>query len=119
MATLEAIQPYVEQLFDDDDVKKQLSRAVANVRAARTRADKANSKKKMVQDERLRRRVMDAIAAAYAAGSVLAEAPRKQRRRKRGRVLALLVLAGAGAAVATNADARARVMGMLGQGGEA
>jgi hypothetical protein len=114
MATLEAIKPYVEQLFDDDDVKKQLSRAAANVRAARTRADKAKSKKKLVQDERLRRRLIDAITAAYAAGSLLAEAPKKQRRRSRGRVLLVLVLAGAGA-VAANADARARVQGMIGQ----
>jgi hypothetical protein len=114
MATLEAIKPYVEQLFDDDDVKKQLSRAAANVRAARTRADKAKSKKKLVYDERLRRRVIDAITAAYAAGTLLAEAPKKQRRRSRVRLLLLLALAGAGA-VAANADARSRVQGLLGQ----
>ena len=41
MATLEAIQPYVEQLFDDTEIHKQLSRTAANLRAARSRAGKA------------------------------------------------------------------------------
>jgi hypothetical protein len=38
MATLEAIQPYVEHLFDDADVRRQLARASANLRGARDRA---------------------------------------------------------------------------------
>ena len=41
--TLESIQPYVEQLFDDSEVQKHLSRAAANLRGARSRASDAKS----------------------------------------------------------------------------
>ena len=43
MATLEAIQPYVEHLFDDADVRRQLARASANLSGAKSRADKVQS----------------------------------------------------------------------------
>ena len=54
--TLESIQPYVEQLFDDSEVQKQLARARANLRGAKSRAGSAKSKKKALQDPTLRRR---------------------------------------------------------------
>jgi hypothetical protein len=114
MPTLEAIQPYVEQLFDDSDVQKQLARASANLRAARSRAGKARSKKKALKDPTLRRRLLDGGRAAVAAGVAIKQGPEKRARRgRRGWLLAIAVV-GAAAFVATNDDARARVLDLIG-----
>ena len=68
-ATLESIQPYIEQLFDDSDVQKHLARASANLRGAKSRAGKAKSKKKALKDPTLRQRLIDS-AQAMVAGSL-------------------------------------------------
>jgi hypothetical protein len=115
MATLDSIQPYVEQLFDDGEVQKQLARARANLRGAQYRAGKAKSKKKALQDDRLRARLAEATKALAAAGAAIKEGPEKQRKRsRRGRVLLLLALA-TGVFFAYSEDARGRVLGLLGQ----
>jgi hypothetical protein len=101
MATLESIRPYVDQLFDDSDVQDQLTRAARNMKVAKARAGKAKSKKKAVQDERLRGRVVAATRNLVAAGQAIKAGPRKQRRRRRGRVLALLAIAVGGAVAAS------------------
>lgn len=113
MATLETIQPYVEQIFDDSDVQKHLARASANLRAARSRAGSAKSKKKALKDPTLRRRLLDGGRAAVAAAVAIKQGPEKQKRRgRRGWLLAIAGL-GAGAFLATNAEARARLLGLL------
>ena len=61
-STLEAIGPYVEQLFEDSDVQEQLRRAAANLRGAKSRAGRARSKKKAAKDPVLRRRLVDGLA---------------------------------------------------------
>jgi hypothetical protein len=109
MTTLEVMQPYVERLFDDSEVHQELSRAARNLRAARSRAGKAKSKKQLVQDEQLRRRLAGAIRAGAAVTSALAEAPRQQRRSHTRRRLLLLTLLAAGGAAAASPDARAWV----------
>lgn len=58
MSALEAVQPYVEQLFDDNEIQRQLSRAGANLRAASARASKAKRKRDVLQDPRIRRRLL-------------------------------------------------------------
>jgi|tagenome__1003787_1003787.scaffolds.fasta_scaffold19348729_2 hypothetical protein len=117
MAALDSIRPYVEELFDDSDVQSQLTRAGRNLRAARSRAGSAKSKRKAVQDARLRRQLANATRSLILVAQALDEAPDKQRRkRRRGRVLLLLTLA-AGGAVAANADARAWVQQQFGGGG--
>ena len=85
--TLESIQPYVEQLFDDSDVQKHLARATANLRGARSRAGKAKSKKKALKDPTLRRRLVNSAQAAVAAGVAIQQGPEKQARRSRRRWL--------------------------------
>ena len=114
MAALETIQPYVEQLFDDSDVQKQLSRAAANLRGARSRASDAKSKKKALQDRRLRQRLLEGGRAAVAAGVAIKQGPEKRARRGRRRWL--LVAAGVGIAgfLATNEEARTRLAGLIG-----
>jgi len=116
-ATLEKIQPYVEQLFDDSDVQKHLSRATANLRGAQSRAGKAKSKKKALQDPTLRRRLLDSGRAAVAVGVAIKKGPEKQARRGRRRGLLLIAVVGAGAFLATNAEARARLLGLVGANG--
>ena len=112
--TLESIQPYVEQLFDDSDVQRHLARATANLREARERAGNAKSKKKALKDPGLRRRLLTSAQAAVAAGVAIKQGPQKQARRsRRGRLVALAAL-GAGAYVATNAAARTWVLELVG-----
>jgi hypothetical protein len=113
MATLEAIQPYVEQLFDDSDVRKQLGRASANLRAARVRAGKAKSKKKALKDPALHQRLAASVRAMIAAGAAIDKAPEKQRRRSRLKALLALAVVGGGAYLALDEQARAYVLGLV------
>jgi hypothetical protein len=113
--TLESIQPYVEQLFDDSEVQKQLARATANLRGARTRAGNAKSKKKALQDPTLRRRLVNTAQAAVAAGVAIKKGPEKKAKRSRRGWLVALAAVGAGAYVATNDNARTKLLGLIGQ----
>ena len=113
--TLESIQPYVEQLFDDSEVQKHLARATANLRGARTRAVNAKSKKKALQDATLRRRLLNTAQAAVAAGVAIKQGPEKKARRSRRGWLVALAAVGAGAYVATNEDARTKLLALVGQ----
>jgi hypothetical protein len=115
-ATLESIQPYIEQLFDDSDVQKNLARASANLRGAKSRAGKARSKKKALKDPTLRRRLLDSGRAAVAVGVAIKQGPEKQVRRGRRRGLLLVSGVGAAAFLAANAGARARLLGLVGAG---
>jgi hypothetical protein len=116
MATLEAIQPYVEHLFDDADVRRQLARASANLRGARERAGKAKSKKKALKDPTLRHRLAEGAKAVFAAAVALKEGPEKDRRRSRRGRLAAVGLLAAGGFVAANGPARAKVLGLVRRG---
>jgi hypothetical protein len=118
MATLETIQPYVEQLFDDSKFQRDLSRAGRNLRGARSRAGRAKSKKQAVTDPRVWEWLLGSAGAAIDAAQALRQAPQKQKQRGRGRRLLLLGL-GAAAYVATNESARGRVLELAGQGKEA
>jgi hypothetical protein len=113
MAALETIQPYVEQLFDDSDVQKQLSRAAANLRGARARVSDSNSKK-VLQDRRLRRRLLEGGRAVVAAGVAIKQGPEKQARRGRRRWLLVVAAVGVAGFLATNEEARSRLTGLIG-----
>jgi hypothetical protein len=114
MTTLETIRPYVEQLFDDDDVHKQLARATANLRGAKSRAGRAKSAKRALKDPTLRHRLLEGGRATVAAAVAIRRGPPKQRRRHRGRRLLILAGLGAGVFVATNPGARSRLLGLIG-----
>jgi hypothetical protein len=115
MPTLQALQPYVEQLFEDSDVQKQLSRAAANFRGAGARAGRAKSKRKALQDPKLRQRLLGGARAGVAAGVAIKHGPQKQKRRSRGKWLLVLAGLGAGAYVAANESARTQLLELLGQ----
>ena len=119
MATLEKIQPYVEQVFDDSDVQKQLSRAAANLRGARSRAGSAKSKKKALKDRRLRQRLLNSGRAAVAAGVAIKQGPEKRARRGRRRWLLVIAGLGVGAFLATNDEARAKLTRLVSESGPA
>jgi hypothetical protein len=114
-STLESIQPYVEQLFDDSEVQKQLARVTANLRGAKSRAGNAKSKKKALQDATLRRRLVNSAQAAVAAGIAIKQGPEKKAKRSRRGWLVALAAVGAGAYVATNEEARTKLLGLVGQ----
>ena len=114
MAALETIQPYVEQLFDDSDVQKQLSRAAANLRGARARVSDSKSKKKVLQDRRLRRRLLEGGRAVVAAGVAIKQGPEKQARRGRRRWLLVVAAVSVAGFLATNEEARSRLTGLIG-----
>src|SRR3954469_2009779 len=116
MPTLQTFQPYVEQLFEDSDVQRQLSRAAANFRGAGARAGSAKSKRKALQDAKLRQRLLEGARAGVAAGVAIRKGPEKQKRRGRGKWLLVLVALGAGAYVATNEPAREQLLERVGQG---
>ena len=117
-ATLESIQPYVEQLFEDSDVQKHLARASANLRGAKSRAGKGKSRTKALKDPTLRQRLLDSAQAAVAAGVAINKGPEKQSRRGRRRGLLLIAGLGAAAFLATNAAARDRMLGLVGAEGQ-
>jgi len=113
--TLESIQPYVEQLFDDSEVQKQLARVTANLRGAKSRANNAKSKKKALKDPRLRQRLLTSAQAAIAAGVAIKQGPEKKARRSRRGWIVAIAAIGAGAYVATNEEARTKLLGLIGQ----
>jgi hypothetical protein len=113
MATLETIQPYVEQLFDDAEVRKQLARANTNLRAARARAGRTKSKKKALTDERLRRRIIESAQALALVAAEIKAGPEKQRKRSRRTRLLLIGVLGAGAFFALNEEARGQLLALV------
>jgi hypothetical protein len=113
MATLETLQPYVEQLFDDAEVRKQLARANANLRAARARAGRTKSKKQALTDERLRRRIIQSAQALAMLAAEINAGPEKQRKRSRRTRLLLVGLVGVGTFVALNEEARGQLLSLV------
>jgi hypothetical protein len=114
--SLEKIQPYIEQLFEDSDVQKHLSRAADNFRGATSRASRAKSKQAALKDRRVHRRLLESARAAFAAGVAIKRGPEKRKRRsRRGWLLALAGLGAAGL-VAGNEQARDRLLGLVGSG---
>jgi hypothetical protein len=120
MPTLQTFQPYVESLFDDDEVQRQLSRARRNLSGAKSRAGRARNKKRAVKDRQMWTRLLAALGASLDAAHALQHAPEPPKRRGR-RLLLLLAVGGAGAYVATNEQARTKLLALAGQtsgGGE-
>jgi hypothetical protein len=106
MTTLERIQPYVEQIFDDDDVRANVARMTANLRAARKRAASRKGVRQAAEDPGVRARLVDGARAGRAAVLAIREAPQKRQSPKRQSpwprrvrlVLAMAAAAGAGVA---------------------
>lgn len=107
MAVAERITPYVNRLFDDDEVREQIGDALVRGRRAyrRARAEKAAE---AVRDRRLMEHVTGAARSLQEALRALTRQPPPKPKRRKLRTAALLggTLAAAGVAIA--ADRRMR-----------
>jgi hypothetical protein len=111
-----AVSPYVEQLLHDKEVQSAARRAVGATREAYARA-RGKSARQALEDKKLRRRLQQALAAAWEAWSAIEQpAPRRKARWSAG--LVLLAAAAAGVFLALNPQAREKVMDLLGKDDE-
>ena len=98
---MDRIQPYVEQVFDNDDVRANVARMTANLRAARKRADEPQERAQGGGGPGVRARLVDSARAGRAAVLAMREGPQKQQSpwpRRVRLVLAMAAAAGAGVA---------------------
>ncbi|MDP9277755.1 MAG: hypothetical protein M3O76_06055 [Actinomycetota bacterium] len=113
MAVIERAGPYVEQLFENEDVRADLQRAAARARQAYAGVRSKKNTKKVLTDSRVRRRLGQSVGAARNAVVAIKRGPKeKKRKRRRGRLLIFVVLAGA-LFLAVNEDVRNRILGLL------
>lgn len=108
------VAPYVEQLLDDDQVRKQIRRAANATRQAFLRARGKKGASKTLKDRKVQRRVQEAMQAAGEAVNQLGRAPQKRKRSRRGRALAGLAIGGGGLALALNSEVREKALALLG-----
>jgi hypothetical protein len=113
MAVIDRVGPYVEQLFENEDVQADLQQAAARARQAYAAARSKKNTKKVLTDSRVRRRLGQSVAAARDAVVAVKRGPKdEKRKRRRGRLLIVVVLAGA-LFFAFNEDVRNRILGLL------
>jgi hypothetical protein len=114
MSTLERIDPYVEQLLDNEALRDNLSRAGRNLRAAGVRAGGRKNAKQAATDKQVRARALTGVRSAATAIVALRQG-REQQARQRRRRRVLLMLAGAALAVAASRpEVRGRVSALAG-----
>ena len=107
------VAPYVEQVLEDDHVRKNLRRAVDASREAYGRA-RGKEASKALKDRRLQRRVQEAMDAAGEVVRAIARGPQRRKRARRVRTLAGVAIGGGGLALALNADARRKALALFG-----
>ena len=94
--TLESIQPYVEQLFDDSDVQKHLARATANLRGAQVaRGQRQVEEEGAPGPDAAAASGRRAPQAAVAAGVAIKKGPEKQAPAQPPRLARSLIAASA------------------------
>lgn len=114
MTALDRIAPYVEQVFENDNVQRNLERSVTRARQAYAGARGKKDAKKAIKDRRVRSRVKESVAAARNAAVAIRRGPElQQRARRRRRLLVVMVIAGAGS-LAASEKVRTQIAGWLG-----
>ena len=108
------LAPYVEQLLDDDKVRKNIRRAADATREAYGRARGKKEASKTLKDRKVQRRVQEAMQAAGEVANRLARGPQKPKRTRRGRALAGLAIGAGGLALALNSEVRQKALALLG-----
>src|SRR3954447_6877711 len=98
--TLEQLGSYVEALFENDDVRDNLARMRANLRAADRRAGSRKTLRQAAEEPGVRARLGDSARAARAALAAIQEGPQEPSPwpRRIRLVLAMAAVAGAAAA---------------------
>ena len=115
MPTLDRVTPYLESLFEDDDVKDNLRRAGSRFGQAKRRAGKRGSRKAAAKDPRVWGRVRDGAAFSLAALTALGQAPERQAPSHRLRWMLLVLVLAAAAFAAYDERTRTTVIGAAGK----
>src|SRR3954452_13496268 len=95
--TLEQLGSYGEALFENDDVRDNLARMRANLRAADRRAGSRKTLRQPAEDPGVRARLVESARAARAAFAAIQEGPQEPSPRP-SRIRLVLALAAVGAA---------------------
>jgi hypothetical protein len=105
------VGPYLRQLLDDEDAQDAIRRAARASRDTYARA-RGKSAREAAKDEKLRRRLRQAVAAGWEAWSAVGKAPQRKSRWR----LRLIALAGgcAAALMAVNPQARQKALSLFG-----
>jgi hypothetical protein len=106
-----AVAPYAQQLLYDQEVQAAIHRAAGATRDAYARS-RGKSASEAARDKKLRRRLQQAVEAAWEVWSALGEPPRRKPRR-RLRLIALVV-GGAGVFLAVNPHTRQKALDVVG-----
>jgi hypothetical protein len=113
MAKRNAVMLHAQQLLDDKEVQDAAWRVIEASRDSYRRI-RGTSAQEALADEKLRRRLRQAIVAVWDLFSELSVAS-SRRRGRRWTKFAVVGLAGAGLVLAVNADARAVVLSLVEQ----
>lgn len=107
-----AVAPYAQRLLYDEEVQDAARRTLGATRDAYARA-RGKGAREAANDKKLRRRLSQAVEAAWEVWTAVGEPPpRKSRRRLR---LVALVVGGAGVFLAVNPQAREKALKVVGR----
>jgi hypothetical protein len=106
--------PYVQRLWEDEDLRANIADAYASARKALDRLNNGKSPTKQIfDDKKLQKEIKNAASSFKEASVALHESPKKKKRRGGlGKVL-LVGLAGAGVALAVSEGLRKKVLDSL------
>jgi hypothetical protein len=105
--------PYVQRLWEDEDLRANIADAYASARKALDRLNNGKSPTKQIfDDKKLQKEIKNAASSFKEASVALHESPKKKKRGGLGKVL-LVGLAGAGVALAVSEGLRKKVLDSL------
>jgi hypothetical protein len=105
--------PYVQRLWEDEDLRANIADAYASARKALDRLNNGKSPTKQIfDDKKLQKEIKNAASSFKEASVALHESPKKKKRGGLGKVL-LVALAGAGVALAVSEGLRKKVLDSL------
>ncbi len=105
--------PYVQRLWEDEDLRANITDAYASARKALDRLNNGKSPTKQIfDDKKLQKEIKNAASSFKEASVALHESPKKKKRGGLGKVL-LVGLAGAGVALAVSEGLRKKVLDSL------
>jgi hypothetical protein len=105
--------PYVQRLWDDEDLRANIADAYASARKALDRLNNGKSPTKQIfDDKKLQKEIKNAASSFKEASVALHESPKKKKRGGLGKLL-LVGLVGAGVALAVSEGLRKKVLDSL------
>jgi hypothetical protein len=107
--------PYVQRLWEDEDLRSTIVDAYESARKAYARLNNGKSPTKQIfDDKKLQKDIRNAASSFKDASVSLREAPRKKKRKRGGAgKLLLIVIASAGVALAVSEGLRKKVLDAL------